>query len=392
VAFEHDGITVLDILNGSNYDALIVQQDLFVKTGKEITFHVRDRERSARKKATRQMAMDARARNQTSLLGPNNTDENGRTNATHPNQVKSLPIVVFTEKVGPKDLKSYMEAGMDGCLSRPFDKDALVTTMRQAVPAHLKPVEQDLGEEKIGRNKQFMLNAEATGHGSSDMVKKTLAMSSSFTNNEGCENGVLQYDADTLFPYTVMDSTIDSAGGRGAKTENTSAPVFNLVVVHDIFDTCERMKIFLRPLAQRYPGLQILLWNYPGQAFTEHREEQLLNNEYVRRAPERRCPYFSLSLSPLLRSSLLDLSPLPHLTPPHPTQVPRAVPRRPAAARRPPGHQPVRHAEALLPAGLRQRRQHRVLLLGLLPQQVPAVPRAHELLLLRRPPHGVRAA
>jgi len=26
--------------------------------------------------------------------------------------------------------------------------------------------------------------------------------------------------------------------------------------------------------------MQVLLWNYPGQAFTEWREEQLLNNEY----------------------------------------------------------------------------------------------------------------
>lgn len=25
----------------------------------------------------------------------------------------------------------------------------------------------------------------------------------------------------------------------------------------------------------------MLLWNYPGQAFTEWREEQLLNNEYI---------------------------------------------------------------------------------------------------------------
>ena len=41
------------------------------------------------------------------------------------------------------------------------------------------------------------------------------------------------------------------------------------------------MKIVLSPLAARYPGLQVLVWNYPGQAFTEWREEQLLNNDYM---------------------------------------------------------------------------------------------------------------
>ena len=31
----------------------------------------------------------------------------------------------------------------------------------------------------------------------------------------------------------------------------------------------------------KYPGLQVLVWNYPGQAFTEWREEELLTNEYM---------------------------------------------------------------------------------------------------------------
>ena len=50
---------------------------------------------------------------------------------------------------------------------------------------------------------------------------------------------------------------------------------------HDFFDTFERLKIVLTPIAARYPGLQVLLWNYPGQAFTEWREEQLLNNTFL---------------------------------------------------------------------------------------------------------------
>ena len=139
VAFENDGITVMDILHSGAYDCLVVQNDLFVKSAKEITSVVRDRERSERKKATRLMANEARSRNQTNILKPADPNKTAKLTATHPNQVKSLPILVYTEKVAPDDLKSYMEAGMDGCLSRPFDADALLTTLRQAVPKHMKP-------------------------------------------------------------------------------------------------------------------------------------------------------------------------------------------------------------------------------------------------------------
>jgi CheY-like chemotaxis protein len=280
VAFENDGITVMDILHSGNYDCLVVQNDLFVKNAKEITSVVRDRERTERKKATRKMAMEARNRNQTSILNPHNNDPAAKPKASHPNQVKSLPILVYTEKVAPDDLKSYMEAGMDGCLSRPFDSDALLTTLRQAVPKHMKQREEAVAQDKAIRykNKSFTLNSRPTNDGSSDLIAKTLAMSASFSNNEGAVNGVLQFDADTVFPYTVMDSSIDAAGQAGRTKQK--APFFNLVVCHDLFDTSERMKIFLRPLSRRYPGLQILLWNYPGQAFTTFREEQLLNNEF----------------------------------------------------------------------------------------------------------------
>merc|ERR1719261_328065 len=41
------------------------------------------------------------------------------------------------------------------------------------------------------------------------------------------------------------------------------------------------MQIFFRPILTRYPGAQVLVWNYPGQAFTEWRRDVLLNNEYL---------------------------------------------------------------------------------------------------------------
>jgi len=102
------------------------------------------------------------------------------------------------------------------------------------------------------KNRTFNLDNKPQIDSSADMVAKTLAMSASFTNVEGCLNGVLQFDADTMFPYTVMDYSLDSNGSRGTKKgglDGTNArgggkqqqPFFNLVVVHDIFDTAEKV-------------------------------------------------------------------------------------------------------------------------------------------------------
>jgi hypothetical protein len=102
-----------------------------------------------------------------------------------------------------------------------------------------------------------------------------MALSASFGGGSDYSTaGMIQYDSDTSFPYIVLDST-----QHGSST-NVGAKMFNMVVCHDLFDTCERLKIFLKDVVQRYPGIQILLWNYPGQAFTEFREGQTLNNDY----------------------------------------------------------------------------------------------------------------
>ena len=68
------------------------------------------------------------------------------------------------------------------------------------------------------------------------------------------------------FPYVVL--------GKRLKESR----YFNFVVVHDFFDTYEAMQIFFQPLVEKYPGMQVLLFNYPGQAFTEWREDTIFNN------------------------------------------------------------------------------------------------------------------
>ncbi|KAJ1456598.1 hypothetical protein M885DRAFT_463166 [Pelagophyceae sp. CCMP2097] len=119
-------------------------------------------------------------------------------------------------------------------------------------------------------------NAENSSENSSAMAAKSMALPASFTAADGSVGGTLQLDADTSLPYAVVDFS-----AQGSAAAHAKAQTFNLVVCHDFFETFERMKIVLAPIAARYPGLQVLLWNYPGQAFTEWREEQSLNNVFL---------------------------------------------------------------------------------------------------------------
>lgn len=59
-------------------------------------------------------------------------------------------------------------------------------------------------------------------------------------------------DADTSVPYCIVGSPPPSASSGG--------PFYNLVVCHDLFDNCERMKIILAPVIARYPGAQVRLF------------------------------------------------------------------------------------------------------------------------------------
>ena len=85
----------------------------------------------------------------------------------------------------------------------------------------------------------------------------------------GVTGGIFQMDADTAIPYTVLGEA--HPGSR----------LFNFVVCQDIFDTCENAQIFFRPIVSKYPGMQVLVWNYPGQAFSEWRRDVTLNNKYL---------------------------------------------------------------------------------------------------------------
>jgi hypothetical protein len=44
--------------------------------------------------------------------------------------------------VGAQDLRSYMEANMDGCVSLPVTVQALLSTVRAAVPQHMATLQK----------------------------------------------------------------------------------------------------------------------------------------------------------------------------------------------------------------------------------------------------------
>ena len=88
-------------------------------------------------------------------------------------------------------------------------------------------------------------------------------------------NKVFNYDSNTSFPYTVLgEKSISSTISEKHPKEH------NMIVCHDLFDTQERMNIFLTTFIEQNPYHRVLLWNYPGQAFTTFSSTQVLNNEF----------------------------------------------------------------------------------------------------------------
>ena len=242
-----------------NFDAILVQRDAALLDCFAITGKVREYEKRERQKAAAENAAKGIGRQP---------------------PTKRRACIVFTKQTTAEDLKLYMKADMDGCVSVPLSKASLMNTIRAAVPHHLAMLA--LPEPPPDPNAAQVFHMQELGvlegdTGSATIAAKKMPVSASAMggDEEYASNGVVQIDADTRVPYMLLDA------GRNSKMEvNPRKPFFNLIVCHDLFDTCEKMKIFFKPIVQKYLGMQILVWNYPGQAFTEWREEQLLNNEY----------------------------------------------------------------------------------------------------------------
>ncbi|CAM9555819.1 unnamed protein product [Scytosiphon promiscuus] len=281
VTVEGDGKQVLEVLidGDGEWDALVVERDVPVMDGFQITSALRDFEKARRNRAAtaRAAAVEGHADAGGGVGGPSSVPPSSET--------RHLPIICLTSKASPDDLRSYMAAGMDGCVSKPAEPGPLLNTLRAAVPLHLSPASPIDGRPLAatsglshdgggggGRGGAKILQGKGLGvlKGSSACAAEGMALAA--RRDESVE-GALQVDADTSVPYCVVGSPPEIGG--------SSSRFFNLVVCHDLFDNYERLKIVVAPVIARYPGAQVLLWNYPGQAFSEWREQQLLNNEYL---------------------------------------------------------------------------------------------------------------
>lgn len=241
------------------YDCVIMQRDLPLVDSFELCKTIRTYEKSLR--------------NQRSSVA-SNKDGYGNKFLNH-----RMPMICFTDATSPADLTKYMKADMDGCISLPVDKMSLISTVRAAIPQHLAPITR-ITEPPPPKNPQKVMKVGLLGEvedsvDSATMALKTLPI---VQNDVGSEvQGIAQLDADTKIPFLVMN------GSKFTRIRHamTGERFFNLVVCQDVFDHFERMKIMLQPIVQRYQGIQILVWNYPGQALTEWRSSQVLNNEYL---------------------------------------------------------------------------------------------------------------
>jgi hypothetical protein len=80
-----------------------------------------------------------------------------------------------------------------------------------------------------------------------------------------------RFDETTTVKYEVLESTSTAAG----------APHY-LVVFNDFFESYEKYEMFLQPLLGNLAkGSQLLLVNFPGQAYTEFPAGGTLNNEFL---------------------------------------------------------------------------------------------------------------
>jgi pimeloyl-ACP methyl ester carboxylesterase len=100
------------------------------------------------------------------------------------------------------------------------------------------------------------------------------------TAEEDKSSTIFHYDAKTSFTYTVLQNQSESPSSIDNVSKRSHQQAYNMVVCHDIFDTQERMKIFLSSFIEQNPQCKVLLWNYPGQAFTTFLPTQSLNNEF----------------------------------------------------------------------------------------------------------------
>ena len=117
----------VDAAPGWQYDAILVSDVLDLGDAFDVVGEVRDLEKQRRKRESAKQV--AKAKRAAAKPGGMN-DDNDR---LKPGTFIHLPVVVLSARTAPEDLRAYKAAGLDGCISRPLQKAALLSTLRAAL-------------------------------------------------------------------------------------------------------------------------------------------------------------------------------------------------------------------------------------------------------------------
>jgi len=113
--------------------------------------------------------------------------------------------------------------------------------------------------------------------------KSTLRRCESIKSNlsDGCltldhtfMTGILHVEDGISLPYRVLGNRHDVMSTKDVG----QTQIYNMIVCNDIFDNYERFVTIFFPMVKRYPSLQVLLWNYPGQALTTFSDKKSMDN------------------------------------------------------------------------------------------------------------------
>ena len=229
-------------------------------------------------------------------------------------------ILVLVQRVLSINYHEYAECDIDGFLPKPLEGSKLIPSVEKAISQYRdcmdhtgsikasgessvetmeKVVAKKIASEKVlTKQSTTSENIPAKPHlkngevqATTGSIKKTKPAIKSPNHSYMTQKAdklkkedriafesVFHYDENTSFPYAILHNGPEES--MPESPQNQQSPWCNLIVCQDVFDTFERFKIFFLPMVARYTGIKILLWNYPGQAFTSFKDESNLNNKY----------------------------------------------------------------------------------------------------------------
>lgn len=226
-----------------------------------------------------------------------------RQNDLPSNRQVKMRILVVVRNILSINYHAYEEILVDGFLPMPLEGTKLISSIRKAVSSYSESVlraerkqivdakylatnviSESATNEDQKERKSYDHEETTKSYGDAKNVKSIAGSAIKRQSSKHMKKAPVayesrfQYDEKTSYPYTIIENCSNEITNPSSEERR---PLWcNLLVCHDVFDTYERFKIFFLPMVARYPGMKILLWNYPGQAFTSFKDDTNLNNKY----------------------------------------------------------------------------------------------------------------